>query len=160
MLTINDNGVVSLRSPYSVPETIASLERAIQKAGLQILARIDHGAAAADVGIAMPPTQLLIFGSASAGTLLMLASPMAAIDLPLKGLAWQDDHGTVWLSYNNPLYIGKRHQIPTQLLRHIEGIKRICEEAVSGIEKNSILTSTTSPPVIPFKRSKKSVVTL
>ena len=131
MIMLNDNGVISLRSPHSVSDTVTALENAIRKAGLQIAARIDHSSAAADAGIAMPPTQLVIFGSALSGTPLMLASPTAAIDLPLKGLVWQDSENIVWLSYNNPVYIGKRHEIPPELLKHIEGIKLICEEAVS-----------------------------
>jgi len=132
MILLNDNGVVSLRSRHSVPDTMTALEKAVRKAGLEVIARIDHGAAAARAGITMAPTQLLIFGSGASGSLLMVASPTAAIDLPLKGLAWQDSGGTVWLSYNNPVYLGKRHEIPFELLKHIEGISRICEEAVTN----------------------------
>ena len=81
-------------------------------------------------GLEMNPTELLIFGGSKAGTPLMVASPTAAIDLPLKALAWSDAGGNVWLSYNSPEYLAKRHSIPSHLLRNIAGIRALCEEAV------------------------------
>jgi uncharacterized protein (DUF302 family) len=64
----------------------------------------------------MPPTKLLIFGNAKAGTPLMLAAPSVALDLPLKILIWQDRGGDVWLSYNSPAYLHERHGLPQELL--------------------------------------------
>lgn len=104
MAQLPDNGIVHLRSPYSVLDTLARLETVVQARGVAILAMIDHSGDAAKAGIQMEPTKLLIFGNAKAGTPIMLASPSAAIDLPLKALVWEDKSGNVWLSYNSPAY--------------------------------------------------------
>ena len=60
----------------------------------------------------------------------MIASPLAAIDLPLKALAWEDPNGKVWLSYNKPKYIEERFGLPDELVKNIAGIKVLCEKAV------------------------------
>jgi uncharacterized protein (DUF302 family) len=113
-----------------VLETLERLETIVQAKGLTILARIDHSGDAANAGLKMQPTKLLIFGNAKSGTPLMIASPSAAIDLPLKALVWQDDDGQVWLSYNSPDYLKERHGIPESLMQSIAGIGPICSEAV------------------------------
>ena len=125
----SNNGIIHVLSRRSVAETIAALEDTVCSHGLNVAARIDHGGDAAKAGLKMPPAQLLIFGNPLSGTPLMLASPTVAIDLPLKALAWQDDQGRVWLSYNSPSYIQQRHHVPHELLKNIAGIKSICEEA-------------------------------
>jgi uncharacterized protein (DUF302 family) len=125
-----DNGMIHLSSPHTVMETLTRLETIVQSKGLTVLARIDHSGDAARAGLQMQPTQLLIFGNAKSGTPLMIASPTVAIDLPLKALAWQDDDGKVWLSYNSPDYLKDRHDIPQNLMQNIAGIGPICSEAV------------------------------
>jgi uncharacterized protein (DUF302 family) len=125
-----DNGVIHLRSPYSLANTLQRLESAITTKGIAIFARIDHSGEAAKVGLTMPPTELLIFGSPKSGTPLMIASPSLAIDLPLKALVSQDTEGAVWLSYNSPEYLQQRHDIPEALVKNIAGIRSICEEVV------------------------------
>jgi hypothetical protein len=84
MSSESSHGLVHLGSPYTVSETIARLEGIVSSKGLTVLARIDHSDDAARVGLEMNPTELLLFGSSKAGTPLMVASPTAAIDLPLK----------------------------------------------------------------------------
>jgi uncharacterized protein (DUF302 family) len=125
-----DNGIVNLSSPHSVLETLARLEAVVQAKGIPILAMIDHSGDAAKAGLQMEPTKLLIFGNAKSGTPIMLASPSAAIDLPLKALVSQDKNGKVWLSYNSPAYLKQRHTIPDNLLPNIAGIEAICAQAV------------------------------
>jgi uncharacterized protein (DUF302 family) len=122
--------MIHLSSPRPVLETLARLETIVQEKGLRILARIDHSGDAARAGLSMPPTQLLIFGNAKSGTPLMVASPTAAIDLPLKVLVWQDGEEGVWLSYNSPEYLKQRHQLPDNLMPNIAGLGLICAEAV------------------------------
>jgi uncharacterized protein (DUF302 family) len=78
----------------------------------------------------MRPTQLLLFGSPKAGTPLMVASPSVAIDLPLKALAWEDAQGKVWLSYNSPDYLKRRHALSNELKRLIAGIGNLLAEAL------------------------------
>jgi uncharacterized protein (DUF302 family) len=132
MTSTPGNGIVHLQSPYSVANTLQRLETIITTKGLTIFARIDHSGEAAKVGLTMPPTELLVFGSPKSGTPLMIASPTLAIDLPLKALVWQDVEGAVWLSYNSPEYLQQRHTIPEALVQNIAGIRPICEAAVQS----------------------------
>ena len=130
MVTLPDNGMVHLSSPHSVAETLTRLESAIAAKGIRIHDRIDHSGDAAVAGLEMRPTQLLIFGNAKGGTPLMIAAPTLAIDLPLKALVWEDNEGRVWLSYNSPEYLEKRHGFPDELIKNIVVIRALAEEAV------------------------------
>ena len=129
MAALPDNGMVHLRSPYSVPETLKRLESILQTKGVTVFALVDHSGEAAKVGLKMHPTQLIIFGSPKAGTPLMVASPTLAIDLPLKALAWEDADGKVWLSYNSPEYLKQRHNIPDDLIKNI-AVGPLLEKAI------------------------------
>ena len=130
MTAVSNDGMVHVSSRYPVPETFKRLEEIILARGLSILARIDHSGDAAKVGLKMRPTQLLIFGNPKAGTPLMIASPTLAIDLPLKALVWEDGEGKVWVSYNSPEYLKRRHNIPDALVKNISGVRAIVDEAV------------------------------
>ena len=123
-------GIITHPSPYSVPETLDRLESLLNAKNIKVFARVDHSGEAEKVGLHMPPTQLLIFGSPKGGTLLMLASPLSAIDLPLKALAWQDTTGKVWLSYNDPQYLKDRHALPEDLLVPISNLNSLIQQAV------------------------------
>jgi uncharacterized protein (DUF302 family) len=94
-----------------------------------LFALIDHSGEAEKVGIPMKPTKLLIFGNPKAGTPVMQAAPTSAIDLPLKILVWEDAQGKVWISYNSPTYLGKRHGVPQQLLSNIAVAEKLAQEA-------------------------------
>ena len=122
--------VVTKPSKYSVPDTIDRIERAVRDKGMQIFARIDHGGEAKKVGLAMRPTELLIFGNPKGGTALMLAKPTAAIDLPMKALAWQDEEGKVWLTYNSPELLRERHGVPVELTSKLDPVGKLLEAAV------------------------------
>ena len=131
MNTTAQNGLIHLASRYSVDETQRRLEELLQQKGLTVFAKVDHSGEAAKVGLEMRPTKLLIFGSPKAGTPLMQASPSLAIDLPLKALFWQDADGKVWLTYNDPAYLMRRHNVPAELLPNIAGASALFEKAVS-----------------------------
>ncbi len=103
------DGLVTLPSNYPVPDTIDRLRDALTGAGLQVFARVDHAAGAREVGLELRPTELLVFGHARGGTPLMQDRQTAGIDLPLKALAWADESGQAWLSYNDPAWIAERH---------------------------------------------------
>jgi len=105
------NGLVTRPSGHSVAGTIDRLETVVKSKGMTVFARIDHAAAAKQAGVSMRPSQLLIFGNPKGGTPLMNAAPTVAIDLPLKALAWEDDDGKVWLTYNSAAYLRERHDI-------------------------------------------------
>ena len=92
-----------------VAQVIDDLAAAVAAAGLTVFARIDHGANAAEAGIELRPTELLIFGNPRAGTVLMLDRQTAGIELPFKALAWEDEAGQVWLTYPEPAAIARRH---------------------------------------------------
>jgi uncharacterized protein (DUF302 family) len=130
MAPLPDNGLIHLSSPYSVPETLQRLESILRAKNLTIFARIDHSGEATKVGLTMRPTQLIIFGSPKAGTPMMIASPTLAIDLPLKALVWEDSEGKVWLSYNAPIYLQRRHNISDELLKNISGVGALLEKCV------------------------------
>jgi uncharacterized protein (DUF302 family) len=109
--TVGDDGLITIASNYSVAETIDRLADAATSAGLRVFARVDHGAGAKEVAMALRPTQLLIFGHPRGGTPLMQARQTVGIDLPLKGLAWEDDAGQVWLTYNDAGWLARRHEL-------------------------------------------------
>jgi uncharacterized protein (DUF302 family) len=103
------DGLISVASAFSAEQTINRLEAEIRSRGLTIFVRIDHAAGAADIGMTLPPTLVLIFGNARGGTPLMQAEQTIGIDLPLKALVHQDAAGEVWLSYNDPEWLAARH---------------------------------------------------
>jgi len=125
-----ENGLIHLPSKHSVDDTMRRLEALLKEKGVALFARIDHSGEAAKVGLEMRPTKLLIFGSPKAGTPLMQAAPTVAIDLPLKALFWQDAEGKVWLTYNDPAYLQRRHGIPAELLPNIAGVSGLFAKAV------------------------------
>ena len=126
----SDSGILSVASPYSVSDTLDRLEVILKAKGNNIFARIDQRREAERVRLDLRPTQLLIFGNPLAGTALMDASPSVALDLPLKALAWQDNDGKVWLSYNSPDYLRQRHHLSEELIERIAGIGLLINEAV------------------------------
>lgn len=91
--------------------------------GMTIFNRIKHSEAAGKVGIELRETELIIFGNPKVGSPLMKCQQSVALDLPPKALIWEDDQARVWISYNDPGYLGKRHNISG------------CEEVISKIEK-------------------------
>jgi uncharacterized protein (DUF302 family) len=110
-VALANDGLVSLRSQYSVQQTADRLASALESRGMRIFARIDHAAGAADVGQSLRPTQLVIFGNPRVGTPLMQCSQTTGIDLPQKALVWRDADGQVWLTYNDPEYLANRHVV-------------------------------------------------
>ena len=105
------DGVIDVKSAHSVKATADRLEKVLKSKGMTVFARIDHAAGAKKVGKELAPTELVIFGNPKVGTPLMQCAHSVAIDLPQKALIWQDKGGQVWLSYNDPNYLAKRHAI-------------------------------------------------
>ncbi|HXZ80742.1 MAG TPA: DUF302 domain-containing protein [Terriglobales bacterium] len=131
MLTATDKGIVNQPSSHSVDQTVDKLKNILQSKSVTLFALVDHSGEAEKVGMKMPPTKLLIFGSPKAGTPLMLAAPSVAIDLPLKILVWEDSEGKVWVSYNSPEYLRDRHGLPQNLLGNIAVVETL---AAKGAE--------------------------
>jgi uncharacterized protein (DUF302 family) len=124
-----ENGIIEIPSNQSVDETVEKLKGILQSKGVTLFAIIDHSGEAEKAGMKMPPTKLLIFGSPKAGTPLMLAVPSIAIDLPLKILVWEDNQNKVWISYNSPQYLQKRHGLPQDLLANIAVVETLAAKA-------------------------------
>ncbi|MCP4995603.1 MAG: DUF302 domain-containing protein [Gammaproteobacteria bacterium] len=103
------NGIHRYPSQYDVKTTIDRLQAVVEKKGMKVFTRIDHAAGATAVGKTLRPTELLIFGNPKVGTALMLCNQESGIDLPIKALAWRDNEGKVWLSYNGGSYLKHRH---------------------------------------------------
>jgi len=103
------DGLITLKCNRNPEETFERLEAEVRAKGMTVFARIDHSAGAREVGLALRPTLLLVFGNARAGTPLMQAVQTLGIDLPLKALVWQDEAGATWLSYNDPAWLKHRH---------------------------------------------------
>ncbi len=103
--------MITLKSPYSAQETIERLTSVLKEKGMTIFTRVNHTQGAEGVGLELRPTILLVFGNPKVGTPVMRCQQSAAIDFPQKALAWEDEHGDVWLSYNDPAYLVARHNI-------------------------------------------------
>jgi len=125
----SDTGIVDIPSNHSVDQTVERLKAILNAKGVTLFALVDHSGEAEKVGMKMPPTKLLIFGSPKAGTPLMLAVPSIAIDLPLKVLVWEDSPGKVWISYNSPAYLHKRHNVPDELMQNIAIVETLAAKA-------------------------------
>lgn len=111
--TTMNTGIITTPSANSVDVTIDRLEAAVKGKGLRVFARINHQQNAQDMGLEMRPNTVLIFGSPKIGTPIMNESPTIGLDLPVKALAWRDENGNVFLSYNDPNYLKVRHDVET-----------------------------------------------
>jgi uncharacterized protein (DUF302 family) len=108
---VSAEGLRIVPSLHDPAVTLARLEAAATRNGMTVFARIDHRAAADKVGMELPPTVVVVFGNARAGTPSMRRTPTLAIDLPLKALIWQDEKGVTSLAYNDPGWLFRRHGI-------------------------------------------------
>jgi uncharacterized protein (DUF302 family)/uncharacterized membrane protein YidH (DUF202 family) len=124
-----EKGIIDKPSNHSVEQTVDRLKNILQSKGVTLFALVDHSGEAEKVGMKMPPTKLLLFGSPKAGTPLMLAAPSIAIDLPLKILVWEDRGGKVWISYNSSEYLKERHGLPQDLLQNIAVVETLAAKA-------------------------------
>jgi len=121
--------IVSKPSPRGVDETVSRLEDVIASKGLMLFAVVDHSGEAEKHGLELRNTKLVIFGSPAAGTPVMQARPLAALDLPLKVLVWDDD-GETRLSYTGPAELAKRYELEDDLAARLAGIDAIADAAV------------------------------
>jgi len=107
---------------------------------LTIFSVVDHSGAAKSVGLDMPDTKLVIFGSPVAGTPVMVAAPLAALDLPLKVLVWADTNGNVSISYNAPAYLAARHHLTEELRKRLDAIESITDVLVEPAAEHGPVT--------------------
>ena len=129
-LAYADNGLIKVKSSHAVKKTADRLETALKEKGMTIFARINHSEGAKKVGIDLPATELIIFGNPKVGSPLMNCNRTVGIDLPQKALIWKDENGQVWLTYNAPKYLAKRHDL-NECMEVIEKV----EKALSNFSK-------------------------
>jgi len=121
-------GLTTVPSDLGPQETMARIEAGIKAHGMSVFARINHAALAAEVGLALRPTEVVLFGNPRGGTPLMQARQTIGIDLPLRALVWQDGANQTWLSYNDPDWLAKRHE-----LAGVDGVIAAMSRALADI---------------------------
>ena len=119
------DGMTRVKSASSVSVTLDKLEAVLKKKGMTIFKRVSHSNGAASVGLELRDTELLIFGNPKIGTLLMQCQQSAALDLPMKALAYKDASGQVWLAYNAPQYMADRH--------HVDGCRKVITKMTNAL---------------------------
>jgi uncharacterized protein (DUF302 family) len=130
------DGLVTSQSPFAVAETVERLESALERSGNTLFARIDHAAGAAEVGLALRPTVLLIFGNPKGGTAFMQAVQPAGIDLPLKVLVYQDADARTQVAFSGAGCVVRRHGI-----EGLDAIAATLDERVLGLLRSALTSS-------------------
>ena len=110
-LVAASDGLITVKSPHSAKDTMNRFEEIAKQRGLNVFARVDHAAGAAKINKTLRPTEVLIFGNPQGGTPFMECAQAVGIDLPLKALVWEDASSQVWLGYNDPAWLAKRHGV-------------------------------------------------
>ena len=134
------DGLTMRSSHFGPRETMDRLAAAVEARGMTVHARIDHAAGAAAIGMALPPTELLLFGSARVDTSLMQSTRTVGIDLPLHALVWQDEAGDTCLTYGDPQWLGRRHGLGAESDAMLEGL---------GSELAALVREVTKGPAGP-----------
>ncbi len=115
------NGLTIATSEFPVKETIDRMVAVIEVQGWHLFARIDHAAQAGKKGLALRPTELILFGNPEIGTLLMQDRQLSAIDLPMKMLAWEDEQGQVRIAHNSMQWLQQRHGLTDEATLRVIG---------------------------------------
>ena len=123
-------GITTKHSSKSVAETVDRLTRVIADRGFTLFRVIDHSGTAERVGVQMPDSKLVMFGKPTVGAAVMLAAPLAGLDLPLRVLVWEDSEGAVAVSYIAPEFLAERHQIEGALRAPFDAVESIVQEVV------------------------------
>lgn len=122
-------GIETIVSNHSVDETVTRLQSLLQEKSIKLFALIDHTGEAIAAGLSMRPTKLLIFGSAKAGTPIMIESPSAGLDLPLKILVAETESGKTILFWNDPTWIQQRHDFSQDLIESLAAVQDLAHAA-------------------------------
>jgi uncharacterized protein (DUF302 family) len=123
--------IVTKLSPLSVADTVARISAIVAERGIKVFAVIDHSSEAEANGLQLRDTKVVIFGSAQAGTPVMQAAPLAALDLPLRILVWADGDQTK-LSYTAPSALAARYGLSDELAARLRGVEAVANAAIGG----------------------------
>ena len=107
----DDDGIVRIKSAYSMPETIKRIKKDVADKGIMFFSEIDQSKLAADAGVSLRPSTLIVFGNPPLGTLFLTSNPSAGLDWPVRVLVYQDEKGDVWVNYTDFTWIAHRHGI-------------------------------------------------
>ena len=121
---VGDEAVVTKLSPWSMADTVARLSAVVAARGVKVLAIIDHSGQARDVGLDLRDTKLVIFGSPSAATPVIEAAPLAALDLPLRVVVWEDGYQTL-VSYPAPAAVARRYGLDPDLADALRSVDTV-----------------------------------
>ena len=105
------DGVVRVRSAYALPETVDRLKKDVAAKGIMMFFTVDQARLAADAGIKLRPSTLLVFGNPALGAQFITSNPQAGLDWPVRLLVQEDDMGQVWATYTDFAWIAQRHRI-------------------------------------------------
>jgi uncharacterized protein (DUF302 family) len=125
--TRSSDGVITRPSGTSVAQTIEGLRRLMAERGFTVFNVIDHSGVAERAGVEMPDSKLVMFGKPAVGAAVMAAVPLAALDIPLKVLVWQDRNGAVSVSYNSPGFLAGRHHLQGGLRAPFDAVESVVE---------------------------------
>jgi uncharacterized protein (DUF302 family) len=124
--------MIELISPVAFAPTLERLINAIHAAGLTLFFRFDHAANAQEVGLSMPPTTVLVYGHAKGGTPVMLAAPLAALDLPLRVLVREREDGRIAVAFHPAAAMLRRAGVPEALATRLDPAEQILAAALSA----------------------------
>jgi uncharacterized protein (DUF302 family) len=127
----SEAGTITKVSPRSVEDTVARLVALLGAKGIKVFAVIDQRAEANAVGLDLRETTLVVFGSPAAGTPLMQAVPLAALDLPLKVLVWADGRSGTQVSYADPSVVAARYGLTSEQVAVLEGVHMLTDALVA-----------------------------
>ena len=128
--TQSSDGVITKPSSKSVGQTIDALRRVIADWGFTVFNVIDHSGIAERAGVQLPDSKLVMFGKPAVGAAVMVSAPLAALDIPLKVLVWEDRNGAVSVSYNSPRFLSERHHLDGALRAPFDAVESIVEAVV------------------------------
>ena len=137
IFSMDPKGVVILPSRYSVKETIDRLVAFLEKHGATIYARIDQQSELHKAGREIPPLEFILFGNPKVGGAVMAENPVAALDLPLKIIAWEDKDKNVRIAYNEATYLKDRYSLPSEVMQPLDLgplVKKVVSENEQGSE--------------------------
>lgn len=133
--TAADSGIVRVKSNYSLAETVTRLKQDVAAKGIKFFQEIDQSKLAADAGIAIKPSTLLVFGNPPLGTLFIKANPVAGLDWPVRLLVFEDERGAVWTAYTDFAHVAHRHDISGKDLKAFETASGVIESITSSVTK-------------------------